>query len=63
MTVPVDMQPVAPATPEVGEEIQGRSLASIAWGRFRRDKAGMWALGVLIFLLLVALFARHRRRS
>lgn len=57
MTVPVDMQPEAPATPEVVEEIQGRSLTAIAWGRFRRDKVGMWAFGVLIFLLLVALFA------
>ena len=57
MAVPVDMQPEAPATPEVTEEIQGRSLTAIAWGRFRRDKVGMWALGALIFLLLIALFA------
>jgi ABC-type dipeptide/oligopeptide/nickel transport system permease subunit len=57
MAVPVDMQPQAPATAEVVEEIQGRSLAAIAWRRFRRDRVGMVALGVLIFLLLVALFA------
>ena len=63
MTVPVDMQPEAPATPEVAEEIQGRSLTAIAWGRFRRDKTGMWALGALIVLLLVALFAPQISRA
>jgi peptide/nickel transport system permease protein len=39
------------------EEIKGRSLTAIAWGRFRRDKTAMISLGVLIFLLLCALFA------
>jgi ABC-type dipeptide/oligopeptide/nickel transport system permease subunit len=39
------------------EEIKGRSLSAIAWGRFRRDKTAMISLGVLIFLLLCALFA------
>lgn len=54
MTAPVDTVPAAAPAPE---EIKGRSLSAIAWGRFRRDKAGMWALGVLIFLLLCAIFA------
>jgi peptide/nickel transport system permease protein len=54
MTVPVDTVPAVDAVPE---EIQGRSLTAIAWGRFRRDKAGMWALAVLILLLLCAIFA------
>ena len=54
MTAPVDTVAEVSAVPE---EIQGRSLSAIAWGRFRRDKAGMWALGVLIFLLLCAIFA------
>jgi peptide/nickel transport system permease protein len=54
MTAPVDTVPAVVAAPE---EIQGRSLTAIAWGRFRHDKAGMWALGVLIFLLLCAIFA------
>jgi ABC-type dipeptide/oligopeptide/nickel transport system permease subunit len=57
MTVPVDTQPAAPTTPEAVQEIQGRSLSAIAWRRFRRDKTGMVALGVLIFLLLCAIFA------
>ncbi len=39
------------------DEIKGRSLSAIAWGRFRRDKTAMVSLGVLIFLLLCALFA------
>lgn len=54
MTAPVDTVAEVSAVPE---EIQGRSLAAIAWRRFRRDKVGMVALGVLIFLLLCAIFA------
>jgi peptide/nickel transport system permease protein len=57
MATAVDTEPSVPTEDVVPEEIQGRSLSSIAWGRFRRDKVGMWALGVLIFLLLCALFA------
>jgi peptide/nickel transport system permease protein len=56
MTAPVDTD-AATSVETAPEEIKGRSLSAIAWGRFRRDKAGMWALGVLIFLLLCALFA------
>jgi peptide/nickel transport system permease protein len=41
----------------VPEEIKGRSLSAIAWGRFRRDKTAMVSLAVLVFLLLCALFA------
>ena len=54
MTAPVDTVAEVSAAPE---EIKGRSLSAIAWGRFRRDKAGMVALVVLIILLLAALFA------
>ena len=54
MTAPVDTVAEVSAVPE---EIKGRSLSAIAWGRFRRDKAGMTALVVLIILLLAALFA------
>lgn len=57
MTVPVDTPPVSVAPAEVAEEIKGRSLSAIAWGRFRHDKVGMVSLGVLIFLLLCAVFA------
>lgn len=49
-----DQRPADAAAPE---EIKGRSLSAIAWGRFRRDKTGMVSLGILIFLLLVALLA------
>jgi peptide/nickel transport system permease protein len=56
MTAPVDVDPVA-AADAAPTEIEGRSLTSIAWGRFRRDRTGMVALYVLIFLLLVAIFA------
>jgi peptide/nickel transport system permease protein len=60
MTVLVQDSAPAPTPepgPDQGGEIQGRSLAAIAWGRFRRDKVGMFSLGVLIFLLLCAVFA------
>ena len=57
MATTVDTQPPAEAELLVPEEIQGRSLTAIAWGRFRRDKVGIIALGVLIFLLLAALLA------
>jgi len=57
MATAVDTEPSVPTESAVPEEIQGRSLSAIAWGRFRRDKVGMWALGILIFLLLCALLA------
>lgn len=37
--------------------IVGRSLASIAWRRLRKDRVAMVAGGVIIFLILVAIFA------
>ncbi|HET7902890.1 MAG TPA: ABC transporter permease [Candidatus Nanopelagicales bacterium] len=54
MTAPVDTVAEVAAVPE---EIQGRSLSAIAWGRFRHDKVGMVALVVLVILLLCAVFA------
>jgi len=57
MTAPVGTEPLAATTPVAQPEFEGRSLLAIAWGRFRRDKVGMWSLGILVFLLLVALFA------
>jgi peptide/nickel transport system permease protein len=58
MTVPVETEtePVAPVA-DATEEIKGRSLSAIAWGRLRRDKVGMVSLGILVFLLLCAIFA------
>jgi ABC-type dipeptide/oligopeptide/nickel transport system permease subunit len=63
MTVPVEAppspQPFDPAD-ELNAEfktIQGRSLAKIAWNRLRQDKAAMFGLGLIIFFVLIAIFA------
>ncbi|WP_375388703.1 ABC transporter permease [uncultured Amnibacterium sp.] len=37
--------------------IKGRSLASIAWRRLRRDKVALVAAGVIVLLVLIAIFA------
>ena len=37
--------------------IAGRSPGQIAWGRLRRDRVGMVSLGVIIFVISVAVFA------
>lgn len=50
----------AVANPEAvlqGEKIQGRSLSQIAWRRLRRDKVALFGGGVVLFLILVAIFA------
>jgi peptide/nickel transport system permease protein len=39
------------------KKIQGRSLGQIAWMRLKRDKVAMAGAGVVIFLVLVAIFA------
>ena len=57
MAVDVDTEARAADGVVAPEEIKGRSLSAIAWGRFRRDKTAMISLGILIFLLLCALFA------
>src|SRR5690348_12132040 len=41
----------------VPKKIQGRSLGQIAWMRLKRDKVAMAGAGVVIFLVLVAIFA------
>ncbi len=44
--------------PTVSEKaIEGRSLGQIAWRRLKRDKIAMAGAGVLVFLILVAIFA------
>jgi len=40
-----------------GKAIEGRSLGRIAWQRLRRDRVAMAGLGVVIFLIFVAVFA------
>jgi peptide/nickel transport system permease protein len=51
--------PAAAAPGEAGEgkEVQGRSLRQIAWSRLKRDKVAMTGGGIVIFLVLVAIFA------
>lgn len=64
MTAPLDVSGgELKATPESVTEgagakaIQGRSLGQIAWMRLKRDKVALTGAGVIIFLILVAIFA------
>lgn len=40
-----------------GEKIEGRSTWQLAWARLRRDRAAMISLGIIIIIVLVAIFA------
>jgi peptide/nickel transport system permease protein len=62
MAVPIDVA-TGPGGPEptpapavAGKAIEGRSLGQIAWMRLRQDKLAMVGGGVVIFLILVAIF-------
>jgi peptide/nickel transport system permease protein/oligopeptide transport system permease protein len=62
MAVPIDVA-TGPGGPEpsvplsvAGKAIEGRSLGQIAWMRLRRDKVAMAGGGVVVFLILVAIF-------
>ncbi|OUC96914.1 ABC transporter permease [Streptosporangium minutum] len=64
MTAPLDVPGSATeADPEAvlagadRKAIQGRSLGQIAWMRLKRDKIALAGAGVIVFLVLVALFA------
>ncbi|GAA0919641.1 ABC transporter permease [Nonomuraea longicatena] len=64
MTAPLDVpesaRESAPAAEAAGMDrkaIQGRSLGQIAWMRLKRDKVAMAGLGVIVFLIVVAVFA------
>lgn len=63
MTAPLEVSGAAgeaapeAATEGMGKAIQGRSLGQIAWMRLKRDKVALAGGGVIIFLILVALFA------
>jgi len=64
MTVPLDVSGAATeAQPEAGlagleaSAIQGRSLGQIAWLRLKRDKVAIAGGVVVVFLILVAVFA------
>jgi len=53
----VESQPEAVLEGASGKAIQGRSLGQIAWARLKRDKVAMTGAFVVIFLILVAIFA------
>jgi peptide/nickel transport system permease protein len=52
---PIGPDPAAGSVP--GKVIEGRSLGRIAWTRLKRDKVAMAGGYVVIFLILVAVFA------
>jgi peptide/nickel transport system permease protein len=52
-TIIAEEQPVGPEA----KAIEGRSLGRIAWTRLKRDKVAMTGGAVIIFLVLVAVFA------
>jgi ABC-type dipeptide/oligopeptide/nickel transport system permease subunit len=62
MAVPIDVAaspggpPPEPTAAVSGKAIEGRSLGQIAWMRLRQDKLAMIGGGVVIFLILVAIF-------
>jgi len=51
------IEPTAPTVPGEVAKIQGRSLSQIAWMRLKRDKVAMTGAGVVVFLIVVAIFA------
>jgi peptide/nickel transport system permease protein len=52
---PLEPDPAEGSVP--GKVIEGRSLGKIAWTRLKRDKVAMAGACVIIFLILVAIFA------
>jgi peptide/nickel transport system permease protein/oligopeptide transport system permease protein len=62
MAVPIDVAaspggpPPEPTAAVSGKAIEGRSLGQIAWMRLRQDKLAMVGGGIVIFLILVAIF-------
>lgn len=63
MTAPLDVPESATAAPSDatlaggGKAIEGRSLGQIAWRRLKRDRIAMAGAAVIVFLILVAVFA------
>jgi peptide/nickel transport system permease protein len=56
-SAPFGELPPEPAAGTVGVKIEGRSLGRIAWNRLKRDRVAMAGGGVVIFLIVVAIFA------
>jgi peptide/nickel transport system permease protein len=51
-------EPEAPlAAPEGTEAVVGRTPRQLAWSRFKQDKAAILGLGVIVLLVLIAIFA------
>ena len=46
-----------PVSEEAAKKIEGRSPWLLAWERLRRDRAAMISLGVIVFIVLLAVFA------
>ena len=69
MAAPLDVPTSGDLAPESvlegvsGKAIEGRSLGQIAWLRLRQDKVAMVGGGVVIFLILVAIFGRSWCRT
>ncbi|MEU3167488.1 ABC transporter permease [Streptosporangium sp. NPDC006930] len=64
MTAPLDAPGKAPEVPPEAvlagagvKAIQGRSLGQIAWMRLKRDKVALAGAGVVVLLILTAIFA------
>src|SRR5260370_2053788 len=51
------MGAVPAAEGEAAKKIEGRSPWRLAWQRLRHDRAAMISLGVIILIVLVAIFA------
>jgi peptide/nickel transport system permease protein len=47
----------APDSVESSPEVSGRSIWSLGWSRLRRDRTAMISLGVIVFVVLFAVFA------
>lgn len=57
-TVDVATTPIGEGgTPLDEKQIQGRSTWQLAWARFRRDRGSLIALGVIVLIVLCAIFA------
>jgi peptide/nickel transport system permease protein len=55
--VRVDYDEPEPEGPEVGRDITARSPLELFWLRLRADKVALVALGVIVLLVLIAIFA------
>jgi peptide/nickel transport system permease protein len=54
---PPESASTEPGGPPPAKRIEGRSPWALAWMRLRRDKVAMISAGVIVFLVLVAIFA------